>query len=77
MTQRLPSLTPEEMVRALQNAGLHIVRETGKHIIMHKEGLRRPVPIPRHVKQLKRGLQMKIIKEAGLTAEEFSDLLRG
>ena len=77
MTQRLPSLTPEEMVRALQKAGLSVVRETGKHIIMHKQGLRRPVPIPRHVRGLKRGLQAKIIKEADLTSEEFSHLLRG
>jgi len=65
------------MVRALQKAGLHVVRETGKHIIMHRQGLRRPVPIPRHVKSLKRGLQAKIIREAGLTSEEFSHLLRG
>ena len=77
MTQRLPSLTPEEMMRALQKAGLYVVRETGKHIIMHKQGLRRPVPVPRHAGDLKRGLQAKIIREAGLTPEEFSDLLRG
>ena len=77
MTQRLSSLKPEEMVRALQKAGLSVVRETGKHTIMHKPGLRRPVPIPRHVGDLKRGLQAKIIKEAGLTPEEFSRLLRG
>jgi predicted RNA binding protein YcfA (HicA-like mRNA interferase family) len=75
VTQRLPSLKPEEMVRALQKAGLYVVRETGRHIIMHKEGLRRPIPIPRHVRGLKRGLQAKIIKEAGLTPEEFSHLL--
>ena len=77
MTQRLPILKPEEMVRALQKAGLHVIRETGKHVIMHKQGLERPVPIPRHVRGLKRGLQARIIKEAGLTLEEFSDLLRG
>ena len=77
MIQRLPSLTPEEMIRALQRAGLSVVRETGKHVIMHKPGLRRPVPVPRHVAGLKRGLQAKIIKEAGLTPEEFSRLLRG
>jgi mRNA interferase HicA len=77
VTQRLPSLTPEEMVRALQKAGLYVVRETGKHTIMYKQGLRRPVPIPRHVRDLKRGVQAKIIKEAGLTSEEFSHLLRG
>ena len=77
MTQRLPSLKPEEMVRALRKAGLYVVRETGKHIIMPKQGLERPVRKPRHVRGLKRGLQAKIIKEAGLTSEEFSDLLRG
>ncbi len=63
------------MIRALQKAGLYVVRETGKHTIMYKEGLPRPVPILRHSRDLKRSLQARIIKEAGLSIEEFSRLL--
>ena len=68
-------MTPAELIRALERAGFNIVRQTGSHVIMHKEGLRRPIAIPRHPKALKRSLQHRIIKEAGFTAEEFSSFL--
>lgn len=75
MAQKLPALKPEEMIKALEKAGLSIVRQTGSHVIMYKKGLPRPVPVPKHVKDLKRELQNRIIKEAGLTPEEFTKLL--
>ncbi len=69
-------MTPREMIAALQSAGLVVVRQTGAHVIMHKQGLVRPVPVPNHVKTLKRDLQNRIIREAGFTAEEFSRFLK-
>jgi predicted RNA binding protein YcfA (HicA-like mRNA interferase family) len=63
------------MIRALEKAGFYVVRQTSSHVIMYKEGLTRPIPIPRHAKALKRGLQLRIIKEAGLTPKEFSKFL--
>jgi predicted RNA binding protein YcfA (HicA-like mRNA interferase family) len=76
MGQRLPALQPAEMVRALEKAGFYAVRHTGSHVIMYKEGLHRPVPVPIHSGELKRRLQSRIIKQAGLTTEEFSTLLQ-
>jgi len=75
MSQRLPTLTPAELIRALERAGFNIVRQTGSHVIMHKEGLLRPIAIPKHPKALKRNLQHRIIKEAGFTGDEFSGFL--
>ena len=75
MSQRLPALKPDELINALHKAGFYIVRQTGSHVIMHKEGLLRPIPVPKHAKELKRGLQSRIIKEAGFTIEEFSKFL--
>ena len=75
MSQRLPSLTPVELIKAFQKAGFHIVRQSGSHVIMYKEGLPRPIPIPKHPKALKRSLQSRIIKEAGFTIEEFSKFM--
>jgi len=37
---------------------------------------RRSVPIPVHPRDLKRGLLQRIIKQAGLSREEFLRLLR-
>ena len=75
MSQRLPSLTSAELIKAFQKAGFRIVRQTGSHAIMYKEGLPRPVPVPMHARKLKRTLQNRIIKEAGFTPEEFSKFL--
>jgi predicted RNA binding protein YcfA (HicA-like mRNA interferase family) len=75
MGQKLPALTPAAMVRALQKAGFRVVRQSGSHVIMYKEGLPRPIPVPVHSKELKQNLQNRIIKEAGLTIEEFRKFL--
>ncbi len=75
MSQRLPTLTPAELIKTLEKAGFNIVQQSGSHVIMHKEGLLRPIAIPKHPKALKRNLQHRIIKEAGFTAKEFSSFL--
>jgi len=36
---RLPSITPDQLVVALQRAGLQIVREGANHTVLWKEGL--------------------------------------
>jgi len=50
-----------------------VARQRGSHTILVKD--ERAVPIPRH-DQIKRGLLLEIIAEAGLTREEFLELLR-
>jgi predicted RNA binding protein YcfA (HicA-like mRNA interferase family) len=47
-------------------------RQRGSHIILVKDD--RVVPVPRH-HQIKRGLLLEIIAEAGMTREEFLKLL--
>lgn len=73
---RLPSLTPRELVAALQRAGLRIVDDDGKHSRLWKEGLARPVMVPRHAREVKRGLLADVIKQAGLTQDEFRKFLK-
>lgn len=50
------------------------IRERG-HTRLWKKGLTRPVMVPRHGRELKRGLLADIIKQAGLTQHEFRRLL--
>lgn len=76
MADRLPSLTPQEVIRALERAGLRIIREGANHTILWKEGLPRPIPVPRHARELKRRRLLSIIREAGLTQDEFRKHLR-
>lgn len=73
---RLPSLTPKEVVRALEHAGLHIVREGANHTVLWREGLARTVTVPRHKREMSRGLLASIIREVGLTQDEFRKHIR-
>lgn len=70
---KLPLLLWREVVKALTKAGFQIVRQKGSHLILVKE--EHIVPVPKH-EQLKRGLLIAIIEEAGLTKEEFQTLLK-
>ena len=69
---KLPLLSWREVVKALGKAGFKMIRQKGSHIILVKD--ERIVPVPRHA-EIKRGLLMEIIMEAGLTKEEFLRLL--
>ena len=70
---KLPLLSWREIVKALGKAGFAVARQNGSHIILVKD--ERAIPVPRH-DQIKRGLLLEIIAEAGLTREEFLKLLR-
>lgn len=75
MSRKLPSLKASELVKALGKAGWRPDRQTGSHIILVKEGADRPIPVPSHNKTLKNSLRDEIIKQAGLTREDFIELL--
>jgi predicted RNA binding protein YcfA (HicA-like mRNA interferase family) len=68
---KLPGIKRQQAVRALEKAGFHIVRQ-GKHIVM-SDGIR-ILTIPRHnpINAITMG---GIVRDAGLTIEEFRELL--
>jgi predicted RNA binding protein YcfA (HicA-like mRNA interferase family) len=70
---RLPLLSWREVVKVLAKAGFQVARQKGSHLILIKD--EHIVPVPKH-KEIKRGLLMEIIAEAGLTREEFLKLLK-
>ncbi len=70
---KLPLLSWREVVKALGKVGFQVERQRGSHLILVKN--ERIVPIPKH-DQIKKGLLMAIIEEAGLTREEFLKLLK-
>jgi predicted RNA binding protein YcfA (HicA-like mRNA interferase family) len=69
---KLPGVNHLDAVRALEKAGFRILRQ-GKHIVM-TDGVRK-VLIPRHnpVNAITMG---GIIRDAGLTVDEFRELLK-
>jgi predicted RNA binding protein YcfA (HicA-like mRNA interferase family) len=76
MSRHLPALKPRDVLRALKQAGFLIHHISGSHYILKREGrvdLR--VTLPWHGKDLKRRTLTSIIDQAGLTVEEFLDLV--
>lgn len=74
---RLPSVKPDDCIRALQRAGFHIARQRGSHVQMRRNDPQpaRTVPVPTGKKTLPRGTLRAILRQAGLSVEEFADLL--
>jgi predicted RNA binding protein YcfA (HicA-like mRNA interferase family) len=70
---KLPLLSWREVVKALTKVGFQVARQKGSHLILIKNEY--VVPVPKH-EEIKRGLLMEIIAEAGLTKEEFLKLIK-
>jgi predicted RNA binding protein YcfA (HicA-like mRNA interferase family) len=70
-----PVVNGSECIRALQKAGFVIKRQKGDHVIMKRANPSARVTVPNHRKDLKPGTLHEIIKEAGLTVDEFIQLL--
>ena len=75
MRRELPVLKPKQVVAALEKAGFEIRRQTGSHIILYKSGIRHPISIPQHPGDLPKGTLRAIIRQAGLTVEQFLGFL--
>ena len=62
-----------EAVRKFQQAGWTVARQKGSHVMMTKPGYQWTLSIPQH-NELGTGILTKLIRQAGLTVEEFNNL---
>ncbi len=62
--------TAKELLRFLTSQGYRRVRQTGSHLILSHPD-RALLVIPMHVRDLPKGLFLKILKDAGFTREDF------
>lgn len=72
---KLPVVSGQECIKALQKLGFNITRQKGSHITLRRADPPTRVTIPNH-KEVKPGTLRHIIKDAGLTVDEFNDLLK-
>ena len=63
------------MVEVLVKAGFSIRRQSGSHIILYKDGLMRPLSVPVHAEDIPQGTLRALIRQSGLTIEEFIALI--
>jgi predicted RNA binding protein YcfA (HicA-like mRNA interferase family) len=73
---RLPTVKPRQVIQVLRSVGFEIDHQTGSHVILRRTDDSCRVVVPWHNRDLGRGLTLRIIKSAGLTRDEFVDLLR-
>ena len=59
-------MTPKEMVRLLQRNGFQIISQNGSHVKLRNIATNKHVIVPYHCKDLKKGLEQAILKQAGL-----------
>jgi predicted RNA binding protein YcfA (HicA-like mRNA interferase family) len=71
---KLPRISGRECVRGLEKAGFLFKRQQGSHIILRRNDPFAQIVVPDH-KELDRGTLRAIIRQAGLTMDEFMNLL--
>jgi predicted RNA binding protein YcfA (HicA-like mRNA interferase family) len=68
----LPVVSGTETVRALQNLGFSIVRQRGSHIVLRKGS--QGCVVPNH-RQIKTGTLAGLLKQGGVSADDFINAL--
>lgn len=72
---KLPIISARDCIRALQRGGFYIDRQVGSHIVMYRDDPYAKVIVPEH-STLKPGTLKSILRQAGLTVDEFDALLK-
>ncbi len=71
---KLPRVSGQECFAALEKLGFFLRRQQGSHMIVRRQEPFCQVVIPNH-KELDSGTLRSIIRQAGLSVEEFTRLL--
>lgn len=69
---KLPRVSGAEVVRALQHMGFVVARQRGSHIVLRRGSS--GCVVPNH-RELKTGTRAGVLKQAGVSVEEFLNAL--
>jgi len=69
-----PSICSRDVVKAFESFGWQVVRQSGSHIIMFKEGRIATLSVPNH-NPVAKGTLRSLIRNAGLSVGEFTAAL--
>ncbi|HUT55122.1 MAG TPA: type II toxin-antitoxin system HicA family toxin [bacterium] len=73
MADGLKLCSGAEAVKKLRRAGWETARMKGSHVMMVKDGYKYTLSIPQHP-ELGPGILRNLIKQAGLSVEQFNEL---
>lgn len=71
---KLPVVSGAECVKALEKIGFVVNRQRGSHITLVRQDPSTQLTVPNH-KTMAKGTLRTIIRDAGLTVDEFVDLI--
>ncbi|NKQ38139.1 MAG: addiction module toxin, HicA family [Methanosarcinales archaeon] len=72
---KLPSFTPQKIIKILEKKGFILDRIKGSHHIYYCVEMKRRVVVPLHKKDLPKGTLLEILKQASINKEELRGLL--
>lgn len=73
---KIPSIKPRQIIHALLRAGFLQRGTSGSHVIFRHPETGKIVPVPVHGgRDLKKGTLRNIIRQSGLSVEEFLNLI--
>jgi predicted RNA binding protein YcfA (HicA-like mRNA interferase family) len=72
---QLPVVSGRQARRAFEKTGWTFNRQRGSHMILTRVGAAVNLSIPDH-RELDRGLLRGLIRDAGMTVDQFNSLLR-
>lgn len=71
---KLGNIAGKEAAKAFGRAGWQVIGQVGSHLVMTKSGERANLSIPQY-RELSVGTLRALIRAAGLTVDEFLELL--
>lgn len=73
---KIPPVTSAQLIKILQSKGFQVALQKGSHVILIDKEKNRIV-VPMHSgKEIKPGLLRAILREAGISREDFDRLLK-
>ena len=74
---KLPILSANEIIKALEKDGFRVLRQKGSHVSLYKKSEDKVylVIVP-DKKEVKRGTLLSILKQAGMSREKFFALTK-
>ena len=72
---KLPQISGRECVITLEKVGYRLLRQTRSHVHVRRDKPFAQVAIPNH-NPIKRGTLQSIIRQSGLSVDEFLELLK-
>jgi predicted RNA binding protein YcfA (HicA-like mRNA interferase family) len=71
---KLGNISGKETAKAFGKAGWEAMGQVGSHLVLTKQGERANLSVPQH-KELSVGTLRALIRAAGMTVDEFLELL--